>query len=300
MCQKLAAGIAGVQHALIVALGRTGNRRRIDVALAKEQRAQRLRSVATVVGRVLAVAVLTAALGYGAVRGRNWMLTSPFFGLSRVEAVGHVRVTPAEIKRLGGLARGLNLFQLDPAAIERGIGAHPWVKEVELRRRYPSTVSVRIVEHVPAAVLALHDLYLVDGEGHPFKRLQPGDDADLPLITGIERETYAHDPEAAGARIREALAAIHAYREAGLESDGRISEAHLAAAGLTLVTGKGQELRLPDGDVTAALGRLVRIRRELVSRDLEAEIIHLDNRARPGWVAIKVPAPVSEKSQGRQ
>lgn len=288
-----------MQHAVTVAFGRTGNRRRIDVALEKEQRAQRLRSLATTAGRVLAVVSLTAALGFGAVRGRTWMLTSPFFGLARVEAVGHVRVTPAEIKRLGGLARGLNLFQLDPAAIERGIGAHPWVKEVELRRRYPSTVSVRIVEHVPAAILALHDLYLVDGEGHPFKRLQPGDDADLPLITGLEREVYGQDPEAASVRVREALTAIHAYREAGLANDGRVSEAHLGAAGLTLITGKGQELRLPDGDLGPALARLVRIRRELVGRNLEAEVIHLDNRARPGWVAIKVSAPVSEKSQGR-
>lgn len=258
-----------------------------------------MRSLAVVAGRVAAVAALTVALGFGAVHGRRWMLTSPFFGLSRVEAVGHVRVTPHEIKRLGSLSRGLNLFQLDPRAIERGIAAHPWVKEVELRRRYPSTVSVRIVEHVPAAILALHDLYLVDGEGHPFKRLQPGDDADLPLITGLDREEYGQDSDAAGERIRGALAAIDAYRGAGLSGENPISEAHLGAAGLTLVTGKGQELRLPDGDLTDALAKLVRVRSELKSRNLEAEVIHLDNRVRPGWVAIKVPAPVSEKSRGR-
>lgn len=299
VCQKLAARIAAVHHARIVAFGRSRNRRRVDVAQRKAQLAERARTLAVLTGRVLAVVGLTAALGFGTVHGRRWMLTSPVFGLQKVAASGHVRVTPAELKRLGGLTRGLNLFSLDPAAVERGVAAHPWVKEVEVRRSFPSSISVRVVEHVPAAILAMGDLYLIDGEGRPFKRLQPGDNADLPLISGLERDAYTLDPEGANAQVRSALAALEAYQRAGLEAGGRLSEARLGATGLVLVTGQGQEVRLPEGDVESALRRLVRVRKELLARRLTAEVIHLDNRARPGWVAVKLPAPVSERNAAR-
>ncbi|HYO69285.1 MAG TPA: cell division protein FtsQ, partial [Archangium sp.] len=44
--------------------------------------------------------------------------------------------------------------------------------------------------------------------------------------------------------------------------------------------------------------RLSRVREELRARGLSAEVIHLENRARPGWVAVKISSPVSERNGG--
>jgi cell division protein FtsQ len=76
----------------------------------------------------------------------------------------------------------------------------------------------------------------------------------------------------------------------------RLSEVRLEAQGLALVTVSGQEVRLGEGNPDVKLQRLTRVRRELDARGLAAEIIHLDNRARPGWVAVKISSPASERS----
>ena len=55
-------------------------------------------------------------------------------------------------------------------------------------------------------------------------------------------------------------------------------------------------VRLGEGETDVKLQRLSRVREELKSRGLSAEVIHLDNRARPGWVAVKLSSSASERS----
>jgi cell division protein FtsQ len=75
-----------------------------------------------------------------------------------------------------------------------------------------------------------------------------------------------------------------------------LSEVKVEATSVTLVAGSGQEVRMGEGEAEAKLQKLARIRRELRARGLAAAIIHLDNRARPGWVAVKLSSPVSERN----
>jgi len=142
----------------------------------------------------------------------------------------------------------------------------------------------------------LGELYVLDEEGEPFKRVTPGDGLDLPLVTGVDREGYVADPAAARERFRTALAVARAYAEQSPGKAERLSEVRLVARDVTLVAASGQEVRLGEGDSEVKLQRLARVRRELGARGLAAEIIHLDNRARPGWVAVKLSNSASERS----
>jgi cell division protein FtsQ len=170
------------------------------------------------------------------------------------------------------------------------------VRTVEVTRRFPNRVSVQVAEHVPAALAVLGELYVLDEEGEPFKRVTPGDGLDLPLVTGLDREGYVADPDAARERFRTALEVARAYAQLSPGKAERLSEVRLEAQGLALVSVAGQEVRLGEGNSDVKLQRLARVRRELDARGLAAEIIHLDNRARPGWVAVKISSPASERS----
>jgi len=149
---------------------------------------------------------------------------------------------------------------------------------------------------VPAALAVLGELYVLDEEGEPFKRVTPGDGLDLPLVTGLDREGYVADPDVARKRFRSALEVARAYAQLSSGKAERLSEVRMEAQGLALVTVSGQEVRLGEGNSDVKLQRLARVRRELDARGLAAEIIHLDNRARPGWVAVKISSPASERS----
>ena len=246
--------------------------------------------------KAILLAALTCGLVWGGVELRRWALTSPTFLLKETTFSGLQRAAPGELLKLSGLTVGQNLWALDVGALERTMSAHPWVRTVEVTRRFPSSVSVEVSEHVPAALAVLGDLYLLDEEGEPFKRLQPGDRLDLPLITGVDRESYLGDEAGTRERYRRALAVVEAYAATQPGKAERLSEVRVSPQGTVLVMADGMEVRLGEGETDAQLRKLARVREELRARGLSAQVIHLDNRARPGWVAVKLSSPVSERN----
>jgi cell division protein FtsQ len=281
-----------------MAFGKSRNRRRVDTAQKKAAVKGAVRAHGAPVLKGLLVAALTAGLVWGGIELRQWALASPHFQLQELSFSGLTRASRAELVRLSGLARGQNLFALDVPALERAMLQHPWVRGVEVTRHFPASVSVQVVEHTPEALVVLGDLYVLDGDGDPFKRVTPGDGLDLPLVTGVEREAYVKDPAVVRQRLRAALAVARSYAELKPGRHERLSEVRLEGAALSLVTLAGQQVRLGEGDAEAKLSRLARVRRELSQRGLAADIIHLDNRARPGWVAVRLSNPASERSGG--
>lgn len=274
------------------------NRRRPDSAETKQALTQASRRIFARARPVILSLAILAGISTGAHALWIWSKTSATFALQSVTVSGQKRAAPSELVRLSGVTLGQNLLDLEPKAVERAIAAHPWIRSVEVSRRLPATLSVQIEEHVPAAMVVLGDLYLVDSLGEPFKRIQADDALDLPLITGLDRDAYVEDPATVSARLREALEVIGAWTQ-GSKTAGRLSEVRLEEQGITLISGAGEEIRLGSSDYATKLERLDRVRSELVRRGVTAEVIHLDNRARPGWVAVKLSTPVSERSGGR-
>lgn len=279
-----------------MAFGKSKNRRRVDTAQQKEAVKGAVQTHGPSVAKGLLAAALTAGLIWGGVELRAWALSSPRFQLQEANFTGLTRASSAELVKLSGLAVGQNLFALDVPALEKAMLQHPWVRSVEVTRHFPATVAIEVVEHTPEALVVLGDLYVLDGEGEPFKRVTPGDGLDLPLVTGVERDAYVKEPEAVRERMKSAIEMAHAYRALKPGRHERLSEVRVEGTSLALVTVAGQEVLLGEGNSEAKLARLTRVRRELSARGLAADVIHLENRARPGWVAVKLSSPVSERS----
>ncbi|HYH98125.1 cell division protein FtsQ/DivIB [Hyalangium sp.] len=279
-----------------MAFGKSKNRRRVDTAQQKEAVRGVVRNHGPSVGKGLLAAALTAGLIWGGVELRAWALASPRFQLQETNFTGLTHASRAELVKLSGLALGQNLFALEVPALEKAMLQHPWVRGVEVTRHFPATVSVAVAEHTAEALVVLGDLYVLDGEGEPFKRVTPGDGLDLPLVTGVERDAYVKDPAGVRERMKAAIAVAHAYAALKPGRHERLSEVRVDGTSLALVTVAGQEVLLGEGNTEAKLTRLARVRRELSAKGLTADVIHLENRARPGWVAVKLSSPASERS----
>jgi cell division protein FtsQ len=271
-------------------LGSGRNRRRTDA----RERAEHVRGAIARRGGKLARAagVLVAAVGAVALVswGWIWCRSSPWFAVESVSFSGLHRASEAELLLLAGIAPGQNVFAIDAAVAERAMASHPWVRAATVKRHPPSGISVEIEEHAPYAMVALASLYLVDRDGTAFRKVEPGDKLDLPLVTGLDRDSYERDAAGTTARVCAALDVAEAYGRSPEGKRARLSEVRLeAGGGVALVVGRdGVEVRLGEGDVEQKLARLAKVRAELEARSMRAETIHLDNRARPGWVAIKV------------
>jgi cell division protein FtsQ len=167
-------------------------------------------------------------------------------------------------------------------------------------RRWPHNLAIAVEEYAPAALASLGDLYLVGRTGEPFKRVQAGDVLDLPLITGLTRDDYVADASEVAAQLRSALNLVDAYAQTSYGRSFPLSEVRISEEGYTLVVGKrAQEIHLGEGEIPQKLARLEHVAELLEGRSLGAEVIHLENRVRPAWIAVKLSTPVSERNRGR-
>lgn len=264
------------------------NRRRVDLAKKTGEFKAAAKHHGPVVLKMLALGVGFVAVAFGANEGWKWASTSRQFALTDVKVSGQAEATDVELVRLGGVLLGQNLVAMDVRAMERSIATHPWVKSVSVTRHLPSHLTIEVVEHRAIAMLSLGELYLVNEDSEPFKRIKPGDAVDLPLVTGLDRDGFMARREEALTSLREALTLIEAYAAQPGVGAQPLSEVNLHPDGVTAVTTDGQEIEFGEGDVLPKLGRLARVRKELHARAMVAEVIRLDNRTRPSWVAVQL------------
>jgi cell division protein FtsQ len=265
-----------------VARGR--NRRRVDRDPAEERRrlARALSLVAWPAGAVAILAVLALLAWRVGVAG-------DLFRIRELRFEGLSRATEQELRELSPVQRGDHLALCDTALVEAALRNHPWVASVEVRRSLPAALDVRVVERRAAALVDLGGLYLVDTAGEVFKRAVPGDGLDLPVVTGIGRDAWVERRPEVEPLLSAALALVDRWAERGLDRRKPISEIHIDSDyGTTLWAGaEGMEVRLGHGALAEKLARLEQVLAAVEAEGRTAEVLHLDNRRRPEWVAVR-------------
>jgi cell division protein FtsQ len=228
-----------------------------------------------------------AAAGWGA-----WRIAveGSLLRIGEIRFEGLARATAEELLELSPVAKGDHLLAVDPDVVAAALRRHPWIASVEVRRRLPAALEISVVERRARALVDLGALYLLDERGQVFKRATPGDGLDLPVVTGIGREDWVERRADVEPRLAGALALVDRWAERGLDRRAPISEIHLDSDyGTTLWTGDdGVEIRLGQGDLPEKLARLERVLSAVDAEGQRAEVLHLDNRRRPDWVAVRV------------
>ena len=267
-------------------VGRGVNRRRVD---AVEAAARRRAALSRALVATVAVTTLAATCA-GSFFGWRWLTRGDALRIREIRFTGQSKATAEELAALSPLKPGDNLVLADLDALQRGLSRHPWVRRVEAHRRLPPAVEVRITERTPAALVDLEALYLVDRDARIFKRAMPGDGLDLPLVTGITREDYEKRREEVEPLLRAALALFERYEAVGLAARAPISEMNLDVEnGHTLYVGeRGIQVRLGTTELHDKLPRLQAALESLDAAGKKAEVLHLDNRANPSWVTVRL------------
>lgn len=157
-----------------------------------------------------AAGVLSALAIWGGVRAWEALSNPHRFPVRQVQVGGNFRyLDPARLKSaLAGVVGG-SFFAVDVRAVRAAALALPWVQSAAVRREWPGTLVVRVVERVPYARWGADALVTAAGTVFRPRRIPP-----LPAL-----------PELHGPAGTEALV-LRRYREYG---------ALLAAAGLRLV-----------------------------------------------------------------
>jgi cell division septal protein FtsQ len=129
--------------------------------------------------------------------------------VSRIVVEGNQRLSGGEILETLGLYQSANILALDLPELKQKLLRSPWIKDAELARVLPGTLTLRIVERAPVGIAVLDRLYLMDEEGVLLDELTPRyRDLPLPLVRGLSREgTLSPERAALSGRV---LAAVRA------------------------------------------------------------------------------------------
>jgi cell division protein FtsQ len=158
---------------------------------------------------------LATALLVGGVWAWRHTQSDPSFAVRTIEIDGAVHTPAAALASATQPYKGLNLFQIDIDRVQRDLGHLSWVRRIDIEKKLPDTLRIKITERRPVALARVHEqLRYVDAEGVAFAELAPnvGDD-DLPLIADAE-----------GAELLRSVQFLIALRQSDRALYARISE----------------------------------------------------------------------------
>ena len=116
----------------------------------------------------------------------SWGLTrSPLLDVDHLRVDGAIQTPAAQVLAVAGLRPGMAMTDVAAGAAARRIRALPWVRAVHVERRWPSTVTVHVLERVPvAAAPATGGVALVDRQGRVLA-VTAAPPPDRPMLTGL-------------------------------------------------------------------------------------------------------------------
>lgn len=129
--------------------------------------------------------------------------------IRQVEFTDNKRLTSEELRELAGVPMRKSLLTVSCSEIGRHMLKSPWIKSATVRKEFPGTLSIRIQETQPFALLDMHEhLFLIDDRGKMLEELKGDAELFLPVIVS--------DPYKEKEGFNEALQLIRLLNEKGL------------------------------------------------------------------------------------
>ncbi len=233
---------------------------------------------AGVIGSILLIA---GTLVYGAVAGqhipavldwtkgaRDIAANAIGFRIAAISLSGNKEVSREEILTAAGVTGRTSLLFLDADAARKRLLANPWIADAAVLKLYPNRLQITITERHAFALWQKNDrLSVIAADGTVLEPFVENRYLGLPLVVGRDAERQAEDFLAIVDRYPDIRSAL---RASILVADRRWD----------LRLTNGINVQLPEGDVAAALDRLVELDRDkkLLSRDITVVDLRLPDR----------------------
>ncbi|MCE5265641.1 MAG: FtsQ-type POTRA domain-containing protein [Deltaproteobacteria bacterium] len=217
-----------------------------------------------------AIVLVTAVL----LVGYDRILCAPALRIRETVVKGCRELTEKEILTLAAVRSPSNLLTINGDAVARRIRANPWIEEVFVGREFPDRLVIVVRERKSVALIGKDDgLFLLDGRGRPFKKLESGEESDLPVLTGCVRDGVIDE-----ALVKKSLALLNDL--AGIKNRpeiGNVSEIHgNETFGFSVFTDTGLCLQLGFDGYEGKLQRLAPVMADLDRKNMKAGFLLID------------------------
>jgi cell division protein FtsQ len=133
------------------------------------------------------ISAVVAIVGFIAYRAADLFLSSDAMTITRLTVSGNTFLSKGEVLALLEGVRGSNMLTVDLDGWRRRLMDSPWVADAEIRRAFPGTLAVKVLERQPLGIARIKDsLYLVDQRATIIDEFGPHyAELDLPVIDGL-------------------------------------------------------------------------------------------------------------------
>ena len=157
----------------------------------------------------------------------QYLLTSPYIRLERVIVTGVDEELKRGLLKMSQLSADTSLLALSLAELKERMERHPWIRSVDLERRFPHTLVIQAEKEKPCAIVVMENLHYMNRWGKVFERVGETDDVDFPLVTGVSMT--GSDREVQAKLAADVLRGLEAQK--GPWSLEALSELHLEEKG---------------------------------------------------------------------
>ncbi len=134
-------------------------------------------------GSLLVVALL--GISFLLVSLYGYLLKSPYIKLGQVVITGVDEELKSQLMQMTNLDFEASLLAINLKEVKSALEKHPWIKSVVLEKHFPHTLMIKIEKEEPKAIVAMDKLCYLSPSSKVFKTLDPGDETDFPVITGL-------------------------------------------------------------------------------------------------------------------
>jgi cell division septal protein FtsQ len=105
---------------------------------------------------------------------------------------------------------------------------HPWIRSVNLEKRFPHTLVIEAEKEAPCAMVVMNGLHYMNRWGKLFRKVEKSESMDFPLVTGITKD------DSDGEKQLQLAASVLRLLEAEQDpwSHSQLSEVHVEKTGL--------------------------------------------------------------------
>jgi cell division protein FtsQ len=204
---------------------------------------------------------------------------APLLNVGEIRILGCLNATESELLSLANIDFKDSLMNLNLEDLSRRLSRHPWVENARVQRDWSrKALIIEVQERTPRALILFDDFYLLDQHGEVFKKADPRERLDAPVLTGLNHKDVVRREPQSQRLILQALDLLGQLRERRMFNGRQVSEIHLSKQnGLTVFTVEGAiPIRLGTDSFSEKLDRLEKILPDLTPKAQSIEYVDLN------------------------
>lgn len=116
---------------------------------------------------------------------------APFMKITKINCAGNEKLTSEDIISASKICIGNNIFRVNKNKAINNIKTIPYIKEVSIKRRLPSTMNITVTENRVYSYINLDNMYIyIDDTGKILEESEIPPETSCPILSGVKVKTH--------------------------------------------------------------------------------------------------------------